>query len=298
VQGDEPEVVYGRHLLAGSVEVPLPRVLVMTHRAMEEAEAAFRREWEKLEAERQRLSDWDRHLKNHIQQASSRAADEQAKFEKEREAHHVKVSRIFDREVTVVLREKAVAQKEKEVDQKERSARDTMNTAKAMAKLIDDEQATLNHREQDLSRREVTVTEEETRLSALRTDLTRREEIITGEGTRLAALRIVLEAQCQRQEEESRSLLHRLQVLKNHEAEVEGLLAEQRAGVQRIANWVGEASTAQEPLGLSPIQVAEAPASIIAVLLALDSTAECLQCLESTLVAHCKKQTSFSEYNV
>jgi hypothetical protein len=68
-------------------------------------------------------------------------------------------------------------------------------------------------------------------------------------------------------------------------AEVEGLLAEQRAGAQRIAKWVGEASTALEPLGLSPIQVAEAPSSIGAVLSALDSATERLQRLESTLVA-------------
>jgi hypothetical protein len=42
------------------VEVPLPRLLVKAQRAMEEAEAGFRREWEKLEAERLRLSDWER----------------------------------------------------------------------------------------------------------------------------------------------------------------------------------------------------------------------------------------------
>jgi hypothetical protein len=34
---------------------------------------------------------------------------------------------------------------------------------------------------------------------------------------------------------------------------VEGLLAEQRAGVERIVKWVGEASTTLETLGLSPI---------------------------------------------
>jgi hypothetical protein len=52
-----PEVVYGRHLLPSQVEVPLPRLLVKAQRAMEEAEAGFRREWEKLEAECLRLSD-------------------------------------------------------------------------------------------------------------------------------------------------------------------------------------------------------------------------------------------------
>jgi hypothetical protein len=83
-----------------------------------------------------------------------------------------------------------------------------------MEKAIDDEQAALNHREQGLSRRETSIKEEEDRLSALRTDL----------------------------EEGSRSLAHWLEVLKHQEAEVEGLLAEQRARAQWIVKWVGEAS--------------------------------------------------------
>jgi hypothetical protein len=72
--------------------------------------------------------------------------------------------------------------------------------------------------------------------------------------------------------------------LKVREAKVEEFLAEQRAGVERIVKWDGEASTSLEPLGLSPIQVAEAPSSLSAILPALDSTTDRLQCLESTLV--------------
>jgi hypothetical protein len=37
-QEDMPEVVHGRHLLPNPVKVPLPRLLVKAHRAMEEAE--------------------------------------------------------------------------------------------------------------------------------------------------------------------------------------------------------------------------------------------------------------------
>jgi hypothetical protein len=65
---------------------------------------------------------------------------------------------------------------------------------------------------------------------------------------------------------------------------VEGFLAEQRAGIERIVKWVGESSTTLEPLGLNPIQVAEAPSSLGAVLSVLDSAAERLQRLESILV--------------
>jgi hypothetical protein len=250
-------VVHGRHLLPSPVEVPLPRLLVKAQRVMEEAEVGFRRECEKLEAERLRLSDWERCLGDRIQVVASRAVKEWAQLEREREVQREKMRRVIDREIAVISREQAAIRKEMEVELKERSARHTIDTAKAMAKAIDDKQATLNHQEQDLSHRETAVKEEEDRLSTLRAYL----------------------------EERNRSLAHRLEVLKHQEAEVEGLLAEQRARTQRIAKWVGEASATLEPLGLCPIQVAEAPSSIGAILPALDSTAERLQRLESTLVA-------------
>ncbi|XP_025791884.1 uncharacterized protein LOC112873071 [Panicum hallii] len=196
---------------------------------MEEAEASFRWEWEKQEAERLQLSDWEHRLGDCIQVVASRAVEEWAQLTQEREALHEKVRRTFDQEVAVASRERAAARKEKEVELKERVARHTINTAKAMAKTIDDEQAALNHREQDLSLREAATKEEEARLSTLRTDL---------------------EAQRQRLEEESRSLSQWLEALKHQEAEV-----------------------------------AEAPSSICAVLPTLDSAAERLQRLESTLVA-------------
>jgi hypothetical protein len=100
-----------------------------------------------------------------------------------------------------------------------------------MAKTIDDEQATLNHREQDLTFWEAAAKEEEDRLAALRTDVEARNR-----------------------------------ALKHQEAEVEGLLAEQRTGVERI-------------------QVVEAPTSFGAILPVLDSATKRLRCLESTLVA-------------
>jgi hypothetical protein len=78
VQGDEPKVVHGRHLLPSSVEVPLPCLLVKAQRVMEEAEAGIRREWEKLEAEHLQLSDWEHHLGNRIQVVTSCAAKERA----------------------------------------------------------------------------------------------------------------------------------------------------------------------------------------------------------------------------
>ena len=67
---------------------------------------------------------------------------------------------------------------------------------------------------------------------------------------------------------------------------LEDLQAEHRTGVQRIATWVGEASTTLVPLGVSPIPVSELPASISNTLLVLDSAANRLRLLDQILGAH------------
>jgi hypothetical protein len=77
-----------------------------------------------------------------------------------------------------------VARKEKEVELKERTAHHTIDTAKAMAKTIDDEQAALNYREQNLSLWEVAVKEEEACLSALQSDLEARTRALEGQHLR------------------------------------------------------------------------------------------------------------------
>jgi len=61
------------------------------------------------------------------------------------------------------------------------------------------------------------------------------------------------------------------------------LQEDQRAGAQRIADWATEASLALVPLGLSPIQVAEPPASIADALPVLNSASDRLRRLEPVL---------------
>jgi hypothetical protein len=55
------EVILGRPLRSGvepgATLTPLPQVLTHTHQALQEIEAAIRREWEALETEHQRLGD-------------------------------------------------------------------------------------------------------------------------------------------------------------------------------------------------------------------------------------------------
>jgi hypothetical protein len=55
---------------------------------------------------------------------------------------------------------------------------------------------------------------------------------------------------------------------------LEDLRAEQRAGVQHIAAWAGEASMTLVPLGVSPIPVSELPSSISNALSVLDSATD------------------------
>ena len=66
---------------------------------------------------------------------------------------------------------------------------------------------------------------------------------------------------------------------------LEDLQAEHHAGVQRIAAWASEASTALVLLGMSPISVSELPTSISDALPVLDSTADRLRCLDQILGA-------------
>jgi hypothetical protein len=71
-------VVYRWHLLPNPMKVPLPRLMVKAQRAMEEVEVGFQQEWEELEAEHLRLSDWEHRLRDHIQVVASRATEEWA----------------------------------------------------------------------------------------------------------------------------------------------------------------------------------------------------------------------------
>jgi hypothetical protein len=66
---------------------------------------------------------------------------------------------------------------------------------------------------------------------------------------------------------------------------LEDLQAEQRAGVQCIAAWAGEASTTLVLLGVSPIPVSELPTSISDALPVLDSATNRLRRLDQILGA-------------
>jgi hypothetical protein len=132
-------VVYERRPLPSRVKVPLPRLMVKAQRATEEMEEGFRQEWEELETERLRLSDWERRLRERTQVVASWTAEERAELERERDVLHKKMRRAIDREKAVAQREKAAIQRDLEVEEKVQAACCTIDYAKAAAKMIDEE---------------------------------------------------------------------------------------------------------------------------------------------------------------
>jgi hypothetical protein len=111
---EETEVVLGRRLLPSTAEIPLPQLIAKCHQAQQELEAGMRREWEKLEAERHRLSDWEVRLGNRINSVSARYAEERAKLVQGRELLQEELEQARIREAAALQREKEAARREAE----------------------------------------------------------------------------------------------------------------------------------------------------------------------------------------
>jgi hypothetical protein len=144
-QEDMPEVVYGRHLLPSPVEIPLPRLLVKAQRALDEVESGFRREWEKLEVERLRLSDWERRLGDRMKTVSSCHAKERAQLKQEHDDLQEQLQKVLEREAAAAQRERAavrweamVIERELAMEERSRVALELTNHAKAALKLIEE----------------------------------------------------------------------------------------------------------------------------------------------------------------
>ncbi|XP_025815376.1 uncharacterized protein LOC112892417 [Panicum hallii] len=110
----DPEVVLGRRLLPSTSEIPLPRLIAKCHQAQKELEAGMRREWEKLEVERHRLSDWEVSLGDRINSVSARYAEERAKLVQGRELLQEELEQARVREVAALQQEKEARRRETE----------------------------------------------------------------------------------------------------------------------------------------------------------------------------------------
>jgi hypothetical protein len=275
---EEPEVVLGRRLLPSTAEVPLPQLMARCQQAQQELEAGMRWEWEKLEAERQWLFDWEVRLGGRINSVSARYAEERAKLVAGRELLREELEQARDREAAARQRELAATRREAEALQgliavekqkeaaaeKERAARELADVAREAFATVEAQQAALVDRvaaaakkEEELAAREA---EEVVRLQ----ELQKREEAVEEE---LAA--------------GDRRLQEREAALQEKEAKVEGLLAEQRAGTGRLTRWVSAVNPLLEELGADPIRVPEAPSPFGAALQLLDTTARRLQDAEA-----------------
>jgi hypothetical protein len=109
-------VVFGRRLRSGAereaVPVPLPRMLSRAHQVLSETEAAILREWEALEAEHQRLSDWHTQLEERTKTASRQFISERSQLDQDRKEYKKDLQRVCVRELEATQREKKVARRE------------------------------------------------------------------------------------------------------------------------------------------------------------------------------------------
>jgi xanthine dehydrogenase iron-sulfur cluster and FAD-binding subunit A len=87
-------------------------VLSRAHQSLQETEAAIRREWEALESEHQRLSDWRAQLEEHTKAASQRFAFEQSKLAWDHKDYKKDLQKVYARELEASRKEKRLAKKE------------------------------------------------------------------------------------------------------------------------------------------------------------------------------------------
>ena len=137
----------------------------------------------------------------------------------------------------------------------------------------------------------------ETALARRETDLTIREEMLIRRVEMLAEHELETVEKERKLEEQIRQFDAAQEALGPQAMEatrkaLEDLQAEHRAGVQRIAEWAGEASTTLVPLGMSPILVSKPPVLISDALLVLDSAADRLWRLDQILGARLEAEGS------
>jgi uncharacterized protein (DUF3084 family) len=116
-------VVFGRRLRSGAEQeaapVPLPRMLSRTHQVLSDTRATILREWEALEAEHQRLSDWRTQLEERTKMASRQFISEQSQIERDCNEYKRDLQKVCARELETSRREKKVTRREEAVSQRE-----------------------------------------------------------------------------------------------------------------------------------------------------------------------------------
>jgi hypothetical protein len=116
-------VVFGRHLQSGAEQeaapVPLPRLLSRAHQVLSDTGAAILREWEALEAEHQRPSDWRTQLEERTKSAFRQFLSERSQLERDRKEYKRDLQKVCARELEASRREKKVTRREEAMSQRE-----------------------------------------------------------------------------------------------------------------------------------------------------------------------------------
>jgi chromosome segregation ATPase len=303
-------------------------VLTRAHQALQETEAAIRREWKALETEHQRLDDWCSQLERRTKATSCQFASERAELEQEREDLKEDIWKVSDREEEVTRKERSLARKEKHLDQKEEAVTALHDKLKAYNAVLEkqrDKQAAaeaklqklqqeLSDKASDIARVEGNLKAREASLAKRTTDLTWQEEDLAFREEMWARRNKLLDELELEAEEKVKHLEGKVWTLEGQVRQfqaaqatqsapgpqavevlrktLDDLRAEQRARAQHIAAWAGEASTTLVPLGMSPIPALVRSASITDALPILDSAADCLRRLDQVLGTHLEAEGS------
>jgi hypothetical protein len=326
---EEPEVFFGRRLWSGvepeAAPVPLPRVLSHAHQTLHETKAAILREWEALEAEHQRLSDWRTQLEERTKVASRQFASERSELEQDHKDYKKDLQKVYARVLEVSRKEKMLAKREEALNHREEVVTELRDKLSAMDKILEEQRIQhtvaverLQKLQQELEgkARDAALAEEklkakgeslhrrETDLARRETDLARREKDLAFKEEMLERQEKFLAEHELEAEEKERTLEERVrqfeaaraapgpQVAEAAKKALEDLQAEHRTGVQRIAEWAGEASKALVPPGISPIPVSGPLESISDALPMLDSAAKRLRRLDQILSARLEPEDS------
>jgi hypothetical protein len=286
---EELEVVLGRRLLPSPAEIPLPRLIAKCQQVLQELEAGMRQEWEKLEAEDLRLSDWEHRLGDRIKSTTARHANERAKLLLERELLQEQLQEARDREAAACQREVealkrhiAAEERMRAAADRERTARELADQARKVSAAVEAQEASVAALAAAAAKKEKWLDAREAKEMAQLQELQTREEAVEAELA--AGTRKLQEREAAVEEElatETRKLQEREAALREREAKVEELLAGRNASIDQIARWVGAVNPLLEALGANPIWVSEAPSPLGTALQVLDSTAARLRDVEA-----------------
>jgi DNA repair exonuclease SbcCD ATPase subunit len=311
---EESEVGFGRQLRSGAepeaAPIPLPWVLSRAHQALHETEVAILREWEALEAEHQRLSDWRTQLEECTKAASRQFAFERSELERDRKDYKKDLHKVYACELEASRKENRLAKREEALNQREEVVTELQAKLSAMNKILEEQRiqqtaaveriqkweweledmaSNISLAEENLKEKDASLDKRETDLAWWEKDLAFREEMFERRDKLLAEYE--LEAEKEKELEERIRQLQAAQAASGPEVveatkkALEDLQAKHHAGVQRIAAWASEASIALVPLGMSPIPVSELPTSISDALPVLDFAADRLRSLDQILGA-------------